>query len=96
MIGASVGLAARARGLAGHVVGVSRRQETLRVARQRGAIDEATTDLAAGVTGADLAVVCTPVETIVDLVAQVVEMVPRALVTDAGSTKSQVVAALAA
>ena len=95
MIGASVGLAARARDVAGQVVGVSRRDETLRVAQERGAIQEATTDLATAVADADLVVICTPVETIATLSAQAIDAAPTALVTDAGSTKLQIVETLA-
>ncbi|HND56549.1 MAG TPA: prephenate dehydrogenase/arogenate dehydrogenase family protein, partial [Pirellulaceae bacterium] len=60
----------------------------------RGAITHATTDLARGVSDAQLVVVCTPVATIVPTIRTTLECVsPGALVTDAGSTKASIVAA---
>src|SRR5205085_1837802 len=64
LIGGSVGLAARRRGLARRVIGVGRRPEALRQAQQVGAIDEGLTDLAAGAREAQLVVFCTPVDQI--------------------------------
>jgi threonine dehydrogenase-like Zn-dependent dehydrogenase len=60
LIGGSIGLAARKRGLAQHVVGVGRQPATLERARQLGAIDEPSLDLPAAVAQADVAVFCTP------------------------------------
>ncbi len=92
LIGGSVGLAAKARGLARHVVGIGRSTSTLAKAQALGAIDEFTTNLADGVRSADLVVVCSPV----DLIArQVLEAAPHAkagaIFTDAGSTKANIV-----
>jgi prephenate dehydrogenase len=95
LIGGSIGLAARQRGIARQVVGIGRRQSALQLACERGAITSMSTDLATGVAQADLIVVCSPVETIPDLVAQVAEHCPHsALITDAGSTKQAIGAAL--
>ncbi len=49
LIGGSVGLAAKARGVAGRVVGVDRDEATVAKAVSLGAIDAGTTDLAEGV-----------------------------------------------
>jgi prephenate dehydrogenase len=92
LIGGSIGLAAKRRGLAERVLGVGRRQATLDTAIARGAIDEAHFDVAPAVACADIAVFCTPV----DLIAtQVLECAascsPGALLTDAGSTKAGIV-----
>jgi prephenate dehydrogenase len=95
LIGGSVGLALRSRGLAARVVGVGRDPRTLEQARERGVIDHATTDLAEGVGGADVVVVCTPVSRIPQDVRRIAESAPTtALVTDAGSTKRQIVDAV--
>lgn len=95
LIGASIGLALRERGLAGRVIGIGRRPTTLEVARERGAVTETTTDLKQGVAEAELVVVCTPVATIVETVEQVAAASPAScLITDAGSTKGEIVAAL--
>lgn len=95
LIGGSIGLALRKRGVAERVVGIGRRQASLRIARRAGAVTSTTVDLAKGVDGAELVVVCTPVGRIVEDVRRVVEHCPQeTLVTDAGSTKESIVAAL--
>ncbi|HEX6963528.1 MAG TPA: prephenate dehydrogenase [Lacipirellula sp.] len=90
LIGGSIGLALRERGLAEEVIGVGRRAASLELAQQRGAVDRTTTNLVSGVAEADLVVVTTPVETIVDTVRAVSAAAPRATITDAGSTKAQI------
>ena len=92
LIGGSLGLALRSGGLAERVIGVGRNPSTLEQAKSEGAIDEATTDLAEGVSEAAVVVVCTPVSRIPHDVRRVAEAAPAgALVTDAGSTKRQIV-----
>jgi prephenate dehydrogenase len=94
LIGSSVGLAARQRGRARRVLGVGRQPATLERARERGAIDEAV-DLPTAARRADALVFCTPVDRIA---AQVMEAAPLcrrgALLTDAGSTKAELIAAI--
>lgn len=76
--------------------GVSRNPATLDAARAAGAVDMATTDLAAGVAEADVIVLATPVRTILRLIPEVGRHArPGALVLDLGSTKAQICAALA-
>lgn len=95
LIGGSIGLGLRERGLARHVVGIGRRTSTLRAARQAGAVTSTTLDLAKGVSSAELVVVCTPVGRIVTDVRAAAEACPQdCLITDAGSTKGEIVAAL--
>ncbi len=97
LIGGSVGLALHSRGLTTKVVGVGRDSRTLQQARQRGVIDEATTDLVEGVADARVVVECTPVSRIVQDVQRAAAAAPKdALVTDAGSTKRQIVEQLEA
>lgn len=92
LIGGSIGLAARQRGLVKRVVGVGRSAERLQVALQAGAIDEATTSLQEGVTGADMVVVCTPVGLIVPTIKLCLQWLPeQCVVTDVGSVKSAIV-----
>lgn len=93
LIGGSIGLAIRARHLAERVIGIGQRQSSLDKAVAVGAIDHGTTDLAAGVLVAELIVICTPVELIVDLVRRSAAACPaNAIITDAGSTKARIVA----
>jgi prephenate dehydrogenase len=95
LIGGSIGLAARRRGLAAHVLGVGRQHQSLERARAVGAIDEASLDLAAAVRRADVAVFCTPVDRIAEQVlAAAPGCAPGTLLTDAGSTKAAIVARL--
>jgi prephenate dehydrogenase len=95
LIGGSIGLALRERSLARSVVGIGRRQVSLDTALRQGAIDRATTDLAEGVAAAELVVVCTPVDTVVELVVGAASASPAsALITDAGSTKQVIVTAI--
>ena len=97
LIGGSVGLAAKVRDVAGRVVGVGRSAADLARARAAGVIDSFSTDLAAGVAAADLVIVCTPVDRIAaDVLAAGRAARPRAVLTDAGSTKGAIVAAVAA
>ncbi len=92
LIGGSIGLALRERKLARRIVGVGRRQNSLDAARKIGAIDHGVTNLAAGVSDAQLVVVATPVDTVVERVIQAVAAAPPgALITDVGSTKETIV-----
>ena len=93
LLGGSVGLAVRERHLAKRVVGIGRDLARLREAENRGAATEVTIDLAAGVRDANLVIICTPVETVVDFVRQIAPIVDKGtLITDVGSTKATIVA----
>lgn len=95
LIGGSIGLALRERKLAKRVVGIGRDASKLIRAKSKGAIDEGKTDVASGVAGADVIVVCTPVDSVVEIVAAAAAACPpKALLTDAASTKSDIVARL--
>jgi len=89
LIGGSIGLALKRRGLAAEVVGVGRRQASLDRAMAAGTVDRVTTDLSEGVAGAEVVVVATPVASVVDNVCQVLAATgPDTLVTDGASTKA--------
>ena len=93
LIGGSIGLALRDRGLADAVVGIGRRQSSLRKARRCGAVTQTTTDIPRGVRRAQLVVVCTPVGAVAQRIRAVAAAAaPGTLITDAASTKEQVVA----
>jgi prephenate dehydrogenase len=95
LIGGSIGLALRQRGLAHRVVGIGRRPASLRLARKVGSVNSTTVELARGVAKADLIIVCTPVDQIVEHVrAATAHGPPGALITDVGSTKADIVAQL--
>lgn len=94
LIGGAVARAARAAGLAHHIVAVGRRRESLERARACGLADGITTDLQEAIRTANLAILCQPVEIIDVVLPAVMAAAPaNALVIDAGSTKSAIVAA---
>jgi prephenate dehydrogenase len=95
LIGGSIGLAAKQRGIARIVRGLGRRQASLDRAVKAGAIDEAHLDPQTAVHNADLIVYCTPVDQIAEQAMRYAAWCkPNALVTDAGSTKGTIVAAV--
>ncbi len=95
LIGGSIGLALRKFDLAEKVIGIGRRQVSLRIARRVGAVTNTTIDLAKGVAEADLVVVCTSVGQIIEDVRRAAEHCPqRTLITDVGSAKQKIVEAL--
>jgi prephenate dehydrogenase len=94
LLGGSVAKATRARGGAREIVGIGRDEGRLSAALRDGTLDRITTDLAAGVRGADLVVLAAPVFVIerqLEVVASALEA--GALLTDVGSTKASIVEA---
>ena len=97
LIGGSIALAAKARGLTRKVLGVGRKQARLDEARRLGVIDEGVVDLAAAVRRADLVIFCTPVDRIVAGAREAAAAArPGTLMTDAGSVKGSICRDLAA
>jgi cyclohexadieny/prephenate dehydrogenase len=95
LIGGSVGLATRARGVARHVVGTGSRPATLEAACQLGAITGAVPDPTAAVAEAEMVVICAPVDHIVEQAVRLAPLCrPGTLITDAGSTKERIVSEL--
>ena len=92
LLGGSLGLALKKRGLAGRVVGFVRRQASVADCEKAGAADELGLDLGRVVADADLVVLCTPVAQFRALAEQMAPHLKRgALVTDVGSVKESVV-----
>src|SRR5437870_4585398 len=92
LIGGSIGLAAKRRGLAERVIGVGRKQSSLDRALASGAIDEACLDAGEAMSRADLGVFCTPVDLIAEQIQHVASKCrAETLLTDAGSVKSVIV-----
>ena len=92
LLGGSLGLAVKRRRLAGRVEGYVRRTATIAECRKRRAVDLATLDLPAAISGADLIVLCTPLAQMQSLVKDFLPSMKRgAIVTDVGSVKSNVV-----
>jgi prephenate dehydrogenase len=92
LLGGSVAKAARAATLARTLVGVGRDAARLEGALADGALDRATTDLEAGVRGADFVLLAAPVLAIEALLERVWRAAPDgATLTDVGSTKAGIV-----
>ena len=95
LLGGSIGLAARHRKVAGRVAIWARRPEAADEAYKLGAADEATTDLAKTVAGADLVVLATPIGAMRALAEQIRPALPDdCIVTDVGSVKYPIVVSL--
>ncbi|MEB3211390.1 MAG: prephenate/arogenate dehydrogenase [Leptolyngbyaceae bacterium] len=90
LIGGSLGFDLKA--LNEHrIIGVSRRGSTCERAIQRGAVDEAYTDLGA-IASADLIFICTPIGSIIPTLQQLTpQLPPTTIVTDVGSVKASIV-----
>jgi prephenate dehydrogenase len=92
LIGGSIGLAARRRGIAQRILGTSRTQTGIDQAKALDLIDEGFLDVAAAVHQAELTVFCTPVDCIAKQVTAVASgCAPGTVLTDAGSTKEAIV-----
>jgi prephenate dehydrogenase len=95
LMGGSLAAALSINRACGSIVGVARRRSTLATARALRFIDEGTTDLAEGVSAADLVILCTPVNDIIEKLDALGPLVkPGCVVMDVGSTKSAICAAM--
>jgi len=94
LIGASVGLALKANGFGGKIIGFDANADELATALSLGAVDEALASREAVLaSGADVIVLCTPVLPILDWMEQLAPALSeQQLVTDVGSTKREIAA----
>ena len=93
LIGGSVALALRGAGAVGRITGVGRSRENLDIALKLGIVDDATDDYAQALAGADIVLVATPVAQIPAVFERIAPHLGGAtIVTDAGSTKQDVIA----
>jgi prephenate dehydrogenase len=94
LIGGSFALALKQAGKASHVVGVGRNRANLDLARERRIIDSIAPDAATAARDADVVLVAAPVAQFAGIFGALASILkPGAVVTDAGSTKRDVVAA---
>ena len=93
LIGGSFALALRHAGACGHIVGMGRSQAALGRALELGIIDSIGESIADALSGANLVLVAAPVaQTEAILAAMLAHLEDGTVVTDAGSTKADVVA----
>jgi prephenate dehydrogenase len=93
LIGASAGLALRAQGFDGEIIGTGPTEQTLTIAREMGAIDSwVARDAVDAVAGTcDVILLAGPVLSILDWMQRLApELREHQLVTDVGSTKAQI------
>jgi prephenate dehydrogenase len=96
LIGGSIALAAKSRGVAQTVIGVGRNALRLEQARRAGIIDEGLVDPTAAARRADLLVFCTPVDRIAAGVREAAQTCCEGtLITDVGSIKGSIARGLA-
>ena len=89
LLGASLAMAVKERGLAARVVTWSRRPESRAKCLNQSWCDAVLDSPEEAVVGSDLVVICTPVQTIVPLLVQIRSaLAAETLITDVGSTKS--------
>jgi prephenate dehydrogenase len=94
LIGGSFALALRKAKQVTHIIGIGRSQDNMQRAHSMGAIDEIGTSLPSVLKDADLVFLATPVgqtEAVMARISPYLE--PDTIVTDAGSTKQNVIAA---
>lgn len=92
LIGGSLGLICREKRLAKSVWGHGRRESNLRKAVELGLIDQYSLDLREAVEEADLVVLATPVESIIQTGEKISHFLrENAVVTDVGSAKEKIV-----
>jgi cyclohexadieny/prephenate dehydrogenase len=96
LIGASIALAARRAGAAGHIAISSRTAKTLERARELGLGDSYVAEAAEAAREADCVILCSPVGTYGVLAKAIAPVLkPGAIVSDVGSVKGAVVNAVA-
>ncbi len=93
LIGGSFGLAVKATGFRGRIVGCDSKQSLAKAKRKR-AIDHGNRDPIEACKGSDLVLLATPVGGIIELIAKIaLHLGPNTLITDVGSTKSEILRA---
>ena len=91
LLGGSVALAAKARGIADRVIGIGRNPDRLQAAVDKGVIDEFLTELPERDAPWTIAVIGTPVDRIVEDVWRIAAVSrPGTLITDVGSVKGSI------
>ncbi len=92
LLGASLGLALKKRGMARCITGVGRNQASLDVALEQGAIDNAVLDAHDGVVNAEVVAIATPATQVVPMLDATLAAAPDAVVFDVASVKRNICA----
>lgn len=95
LIGGSLALVLRNKGMASEIVGIGRGLPNLEAAKRLKIVDSFTTDVAEGVKDADLIVLAVPVLKMADTIMQAAPYLKSGcIVTDVGSVKGSVIEAV--
>ena len=91
LMGGSLAVACRKKFPKARIIGISRSREALALAKKKKWVHEATRDVLTGAHGADLVVICTPVDTFTPYLKAIDKICAKgALVMDVGSVKVSV------
>jgi prephenate dehydrogenase len=94
LLGTSVGLALRAAGFSGQIIGWNRSKTGAEQALAMRAIDNIASDPIEAARSADVSLLCVPIYATLDLMEQLASVLtPGQLLTDVGSTKGQITVA---
>jgi prephenate dehydrogenase len=93
LIGGSLALRLKSEGMAGRVTGVDANPEHVRIALERGLVDEVL-PLEEAIRNSEVVVLAIPVDRLVEILPSVLDLADRQVVIDLGSTKEQLVAAV--
>lgn len=94
LIGGSVALTLKEKSRDYHIIGVDNSEQTIKKATELGLIDESA-PLADAVAKSKVVILATPVDAILKLLPSVLDMVTDQVVIDMGSTKSNILEAVA-
>ena len=95
LIGSSLGLVMHEKGLAGHITGHARSEETRKEAMRIGFVDSVYETASEAASDADLVIICAPVGVMGDIAGEIAgSLKPGCILTDAGSVKQAVIAAI--
>ncbi|MEE8515029.1 MAG: prephenate/arogenate dehydrogenase family protein [Alphaproteobacteria bacterium] len=96
LIGSSLARMMKREGLAGHIAGVARSEQTRNRALKLGFVDSITADAGEAAADADLVVICTPIGTYAGIAQAITgRLKPGAILADVGSVKQAVIDYLA-
>ena len=89
LIGGSLGIDLRSQGH--YIIGISRRENTCKIALDKGIVDRASQEFTA-LSDAEIVVVCTPIAAIASTIEKIIpHLHPHTIITDVGSVKHPVV-----
>ncbi len=92
MMGTSLGMSIKKKGLCKKVIGIDRNFDNLKTARRLSAIDSYTDCLKDGIADAVLVIFATPILSMFEIAKRIVYAVRKdAIITDIGSTKAELV-----